>query len=288
LPSLTLPRRRARSLEVRLGGKAPARLLAAAVLLGSCGVGLAYSKHPGKVLDVVGRVGGFEVRTVQLDGQLETSGSAIIAAIGLGPGLSLLSLDVEEVRARLESLPWVKAATVRKVLPATLDIAIEEAEAFARWRRDEAEVLVAMDGSVLSDSVPFRFRRLPLVAGRGANEAVVEARDLLAAHPGVAERTAAALRVNERRWDLLLESGAVVRLPEEGALAALDRLAALERDVAVLASRPAVIDLRLPDRTTVELSPDEGVEVAARQTPARTIPLPDDDPVARAIAEAGL
>jgi cell division protein FtsQ len=266
----------------------PARLLAAAVLLGSGGAGLAYSQNPAKVLEAVDRTGAFEVRTLRIEGQAETSSSAIVAAIGLGPGLSLLTLDVENVRARLAALPWVQEATVRKVLPSTLEVEIVEGEAIARWRTAGGEVLVASDGRVLNDRVPFRFRHLPLVAGRGANEAVRGGLDLMAAYPQVADRVTAAVRVNGRRWDLLLDSGATLRLPEEGAFAALDRFVAIEGEGGVLTAGPVVVDLRLPDRTTVELVPS-GAPVAGEgpvaEAPARPL---DDDPLARAIAEAGL
>ena len=149
--------------QVRRGGRlasaAPARLLAAAVLIGSGGAGLAYSENPGKVIDVVGRAGGFEVRMVHIEGHEHTSGSAVVAALGLGGHVSLLTLDVEDVRERIETLPWVTSATVRKVLPSALDIALVEAEPVARWSAEGVEALVAADGRVLSvqDDVLARF-----------------------------------------------------------------------------------------------------------------------------------
>jgi cell division protein FtsQ len=286
LPTLK-PSPRRRGLDARLSGAAPARVLAAAVLLGSCGAGLAYSQNPSRVLDAVGRAGGFEVRFVNLEGQKETSDSAIVAAIGLGPDVSLLSLDVTGVRERLESLPWVREATVRKVLPETLDVDIVEASAFARWRLEGEEVLIAADGTVLSDDVSWRFRDLPLVAGRGANTAVRQALSLLSAHPQMERRTVAAILVNERRWDLRLTDGSTLRLPETGASAALDRFARLESESDILAAGPVVVDLRLPDRTMVELDPSANPQLAPSAPPGPR-PVEPVDPLARAIAEAAL
>lgn len=287
MPPVKAPARRSSRRASRLASAVPARLLAAAVLLGSGGAGLAYSENPGKVLDAVGRAGGFEVRMVRLDGNENVSPSAIAAAVGLGPHVSLLTLDVDGVRERIEALPWVSEATVRKIFPRALDIAVVEAEPVARWRSEGVEVLVAGDGTVLADRVPFRYRDLPLVAGRAANEAVDEIVALYAAHRSVARDVAAAIRVNERRWDLLLSGGATVRLPEEGAADALDRFAWLQREARVLDAGAVVVDVRLPERTTVELSPAEGGAVPV--APASGEPRPVfDDPLARAIAEAGL
>jgi cell division protein FtsQ len=288
LPPVKAPvRRSSRRGPGRLAGALPARLLAAAVLLASGGAGLAYSENPGKVLDVVGRAGGFEVRMVRLDGHEHTSGSAIVAALRLGPRVSLLTLDVDDVRERIEALPWVAEATVRKGFPRALDIAIVEATPAARWRSEGVEVLVAADGSVLADRVPFRYRDLPLVAGRGANEAVGDVMGLYASHPEVTGAVAAAIRVNERRWDLLLSGGATVRLPEEAAGDALDRFARLQGESRLLDAGAVVVDVRLPGRTTVELSPAEGGAIPV--APATGGPRPVfDDPLARTIAEAGL
>jgi cell division protein FtsQ len=286
LPALNGASRRARLRGDFLAGPVPARLLALGILLGSAGAGLAYSDDPSRLADAVGRAGGFEVRYVKLTGQKETSDSAIVAAVGLAPDETLLAVDAGAARRRLEALPWVTAATVRKVLPDTLNVEITEAEAAARWRLAGEETLVAADGTVLADEVPWRFRGLPLVAGRGANTRVPEAKALLDGHPGIASRVVAAVLVNERRWDLRLANGAVVKLPSDGASEALDRLAELESEGAILSAGPVVVDMRLPDRTTVQLEPP-APNAPEGETPA--LPAgPELDPLAAAIARATL
>ncbi|WP_332461130.1 cell division protein FtsQ/DivIB [Acuticoccus mangrovi] len=275
--------------DARFAGPMPGRILALVVLLGSGGAGLAYSDDPSAVIDVVGRASGFQVRYVKLTGQKETSDSAIVASVGLDPSASLLTVDARETRQRLEALPWVTKATVRKILPGTLDVEIEEAEAFARWQIDGTEMVIAKDGSVLTDEVPFAYRNLPLVAGSGANERVDEARTLLEAHPGIDARTVAAVLVNDRRWDLRLANGATVRLPEKDASRALSRLEDLEAQGALLAAGPIVIDMRLVDRTTVQLDVDgnaaEGLDPIDNLPQGPSEPF---DPLAATIAASGL
>lgn len=285
MPTLNGASRRRKEKSDWLAGPVPTRLLALAILLGSAGAGLAYTDDPARIADAVGRAG-FEVRYVQLTGQRETSDSAIVAAVSLAPDDTLLAVDATAVRERLESLPWVRSATVRKVLPGTLNVDISEWDAVARWRLEGETVVVAEDGTVLTDEVPARFRTLPLVAGRSANERVAEARALLEAHPGIAGRVAAAILVNERRWDLRLVNGSTVKLPEGGASEALDRLAILEMEGAILSAGAIVVDMRLPDRTTVDLDPP--VPTAPEgETPALPA-LPELDPLAAAIARATL
>jgi cell division protein FtsQ len=61
--------------------------------------------------------------------------------------------------------------------------------------------------------------------------------------------------VAQRRWNLRLINGIDVELPESGVETALQRLVALDRDKKLLSRDVAVIDLRIPDRVTVRLSP---------------------------------
>ncbi|WMS40857.1 cell division protein FtsQ/DivIB [Acuticoccus sp. MNP-M23] len=288
-----------RSRAGRLASAAPGRLLAVAVLVGSCGAGLAYSEDPARMWDAVGRAG-FNLREIKLKGQEHTSDSAIIAAVGLGPGVTLLGLDVEAARARLEGLPWVKTAAVRKSLPDRLLVEIEEREPFARWRWSGHEVVIDRHGNVLADDVPSRYRSLPLVAGAGANDVVESIREVLSADPALDERVAAAILVNERRWDLRLKNGATVRLPADQPEAALARLASIEERQPLLGVGEVVVDMRLADRTSVQLqaasaTEDEGERPALQAEPVAQDALAAaianatvsyDDPLARAIAEA--
>nr|WP_255720730.1 FtsQ-type POTRA domain-containing protein [Acuticoccus kalidii] len=286
MSSVTQGRNR-RGLDAKLSGAMPARLLAAVVLLGSCGAGLAYTEDPMEVVDKVGRASGFQVRYVKLTGQKETSDSAIVASVSLDPDASIFSVDVDATRDRLESLPWVRSATVRKIFPGTLDVSIDEAAAYSRWRMDNDEVLISEDGTILAYEVPARFRSLPLVAGRRANEKVREINDLLNDFPGFKERTMAALYVNERRWDLKLDSGATIRLPEDEPNEALMRLIDMETQASLLAVGPIVIDMRLHDRTSVQLVPPSKEEMETNKPlNGRPDALPPLDPLAAAIAEA--
>ncbi len=57
-----------------------------------------------------------------------------------------------------------------------------------------------------------------------------------------------------RRWTLKVDNGIDVRLPEQGASAALARLARLEREHKLLDRDVIAIDLRMADRVVVRLT----------------------------------
>ncbi|ORE96651.1 cell division protein FtsQ [Stappia sp. 22II-S9-Z10] len=272
--------------------------MTAAVLVGSGGAGLAYSQDPTHAIDAVGRASGFEFKGLTLTGQKETSISSIVASAGLAPGASIFTIDGEDLRRRVEALPWVEHATVRKILPGTVQLSISEAAPFARWRSEEGIKLISEDGTVLSDTVPPSALELPMVAGYRANQRAKDAVALLDANPLYQIRTRAAVLVGERRWDLVLDTGATVMLPEEGASAALDRLAELEM-AGPITMQPVIVDMRLADRTVIELDPKDANELYIAPEEENGFDEPADllaaaiaeskradDPLAAAIREA--
>lgn len=197
---------------------------------------------------------GMRIATVSLSGQRQVSREEIFAAAGVTDHSSLLFLDVADARAKLEAIPWIAEATVRKLYPDRLQITVTEREAFALWQMQGKVKAIAADGTVLSDKVEPRLATLPFVVGQGA---AAKARDFLAVldkFPGIRDQVRASVYVAERRWNLKLKNGIDVRLPEadvEGALATLTRL---DTDKKLLTRDITAVDLRLPDRVSVRLS----------------------------------
>ena len=75
--------------------------------------------------------------------------------------------------------------------------------------------------------------------------------------PDLQKRIVAAVRVGERRWNLRLNNGADVMLPEGHEVQALDRLVQLQQQHALLDRPLAAIDMRLGDRLVLRPRPDE-------------------------------
>jgi cell division protein FtsQ len=74
---------------------------------------------------------------------------------------------------------------------------------------------------------------------------------LLIARPELMSRVVAAVRVGERRWNLRLNTGTDVLLPEAQDEAALNKLMDLQASIALLDRPLQSVDLRLPDRLVV-------------------------------------
>lgn len=204
---------------------------------------------------------GLALKEVLVQGRGRTSQEELMAALDLKLGAPILALDPAVLRARLEALPWVARATVERRLPDTLFIAVEEREPLALWQQDGSIVLIDSGGAVIRDPAIAGFADLPLVVGEGANGRAAELMELLALAPELAPRVRAAVWVGERRWNLRLDNGVDVRLPEENGAAAWLELAELQRRHGLLDRDLVAIDLRQPDRLIVRLTP----EAAARR-----------------------
>jgi cell division protein FtsQ len=236
---------------------------AAAILVigGSAAFGTVRGGHLDAVIDaaravrdMAANVVGFNIATVALSGQKHLSREEILATAGVTGRASLLFLDVADARARLLTNPWIAEATVQKLLPDRLLIAITEREAFALWQKAGRVGVIADDGTVLEPYVMRRYSSLPLFVGTGAETRAREFLALLDRFPELRANVRASVLFAERRWDLRLRNGVDIRLPEFGVERALEQATALERDLKLSGRDIATIDLRLPDRVSVQLS----------------------------------
>jgi cell division protein FtsQ len=232
-----------------------------AVILASLAYGAVKGDHIADVIaalkdarDGAANAAGFRIMSIALAGQHHISREDVLAAAGVTDTTSLLFLDVEQTREGLKSNPWIADATVLKLYPGELQIGIREREAFALWQKDGRVSVIADDGTVLEPYVAPRLIELPLVVGRGAETRAKEFLALLDRYPDLRAAVRATVLVAERRWNLRLNNGIDVRLPETDIAPALERLVALDKEKNLITRDIVAIDLRLPDRVTVRLS----------------------------------
>jgi cell division protein FtsQ len=169
---------------------------------------------------------------------------------------SLLALDPEEVQARVESLDWVADARVRRLWPSTLVVEVERRQSYARWRENGQVTVIDANGERLLTERAADHPELPLVVGAGAGPAAQPLLIALEELPEVRERLKALVRVGDRRWNVELENGALIALPEEGAVEALARLETLQAEYALLDRPLAQLDMRAPGRLSVRVHPE--------------------------------
>lgn len=158
----------------------------------------------------------------------------------------LLSVDVEAIRAAVESLPWVATTTVRRVWPDALRITVDAHEPVAIWGNG---ALMTADAVVFRPS-PLPDLALPDLAGPpGSAERVLERYRALAERLEAVPLQPASLALNERRaWTLTLAGGGRLHLGRDSVDARLARFIAAWMEITDTGARElAVADLRYPD-----------------------------------------
>jgi cell division protein FtsQ len=188
----------------------------------------------------------FPVRAIEVTTPLaHTTKAEIGAAVQGRISGNFFAVSPDDVRQALEKLPWVRTASVRRVWPDALDVAIEEHVAFARWGDDallnqqgerffgkSAEPLPQLIGPVGSErEVAYRYARFAsIVAPLGKLDRVVLTRRLA--------------------WQLHLAGGLDVMLGRDGdqAEARLRRFVSVyDATLGQIPRRHDYVDLRYPN-----------------------------------------
>ncbi|MEX2200144.1 MAG: cell division protein FtsQ/DivIB [Dongiaceae bacterium] len=198
---------------------------------------------------------GLRIDRVTVEGRHETPAEVLIAAVEHEAGEPILAVDTDALRLRLEELPWVRSATVERKLPGEIRLTIEERVPMALWQRDGRYHLVDRYGDTMPVADVSKYAGMIVLTGPDAPAHARALLDLLALEPDLGMRVIAAQRVGTRRWNLRLDNGVDIRLPEEEAASAWRALADMERDEGLLDRDLVMIDLRTPDRLVVRLSP---------------------------------
>jgi cell division protein FtsQ len=198
--------------------------------------------------------GGFRIENVEVIGREQTDPKALLAAAGLKRGDPILAVSPEVVRQRIESMSWVASAAVERRLPDTVAITIIERKPIALWQHNDKFALIDARGDNLGPVADASASTLPLVVGGDAPTHASALLSTLATHPDLAKRVQASSWIGSRRWDLKLDNGIDVKLPEDGVAEALQQLADAEASSRILERDVAVIDLRLVGKMIVRLA----------------------------------
>jgi cell division protein FtsQ len=204
--------------------------------------------------EAIGRAG-FTVKRVDVVG-LKHMDSAPVYRIALAQrSMAMPLVNVQEIRRELLGYGWVKDARVSRRLPDTLVVDIVERQPAALWQDNERLALIDSEGVVI-DRVPVtQMPDLPLLIGPGANLQERQLNALLQSAPTLKPQLVSAAWVGGRRWDLNLQTGETIALPEgqDAAKAALSKFADLDKSTGLLGRGLLRFDLRLPGKMIVRL-----------------------------------
>lgn len=157
---------------------------------------------------------GFKVNQVQVRGTRRLNEARVYEKALGREDLSMVLVDLKELRAELLGLNWVADARVSRQLPDTLVIDIVERQPHAVLRRADRLVLIDDTGAELEPVAPGNVGDMLLISGEGAQGEVQALEDLLDAAPALRPQISAAEWIGNRRWNLTFRTDQVLALPE--------------------------------------------------------------------------
>ena len=194
----------------------------------------------------------FPLKVIRIEGDLARveRGQIVEALQGRLHG-SFFSSDLDLVRERFESVPWVRRAAVRRAWPDRLEVLLEEHVELARWGRREDQRLVNAQGELFTAKTD---SDLPVFAGPEGSAA-----DVARGHAHFTRllgplglRPIQVILSERRSWQLKLDSGLVLQLgrdlPKDGVNERLSRFVeAYPRALGQMKRRLDYVDLRYPN-----------------------------------------
>lgn len=198
---------------------------------------------------------GFKINDILVIGRQNTAPEELLAKLGMQKGDALFGVSLEGGQEKIAGISWVKSARVARRLPNTIAVTIEERKPAALWQYRKKLSVIDIDGHVLTEENLDGWKHLPLVVGEHAPQDVAALLGLLHAEPDIAGALAAAVRIGNRRWDLRLKNGLLVKLPEKDVELALRQLARMDKTENMLARDVSHIDLRIAGKLVVEPNP---------------------------------
>jgi len=209
-----------------------------AMLVASGGAWLAWSAMPE-----------LPVREVTFKGDLTRVSSDELKRIAAGIHGNLFGIDLEQVRGAFVQAEWVRTVEVRRRLPGTLEVVLEEHRPVAVWGDRDADEMQLVDeqGAVFQATLTTESAAaLPLLAGPEpqSREVLARYRDFAQQLRPVAHSPREVLLSARGAWRLTLDNGAVLEIGRDNADARVQRFLAAYQSVPELQADNAHVDLR--------------------------------------------
>lgn len=176
---------------------------------------------------------------------------------------NFFSINLEAVRNTLESLPWIRNVTVRRVWPARLEISVEEHQALARWGEGRGELVNSYGEVFTAPADAESLARMPLLHGPTGTAPEVLRRygEFAQVFQPLGEPPVQVTLSSRLAWQVRLAHGLQVELgreqPKSPIGTRLQRFIDMYPEtVAKRGTPPTVVDLRYPNGFAMRVAAD--------------------------------
>lgn len=193
----------------------------------------------------------FAIKSIKFSGMDTLSKDELLKISGLKIGNCIFDKDIDNIRESIENLSWVKSATVKRILPSNYEISIVERVPIAYWQNKDQLFLVDETGTVLPTTAVKSFPSLPISVGENAPSAIPGFLESLKTFPLISQQLVFCTYLGNRRWDIQISRGLLIKLPEMGLEDALKTLQRMGNKDGYFSDDVSVIDLRIQNRVII-------------------------------------
>ena len=199
---------------------------------------------------------GWAIDDILIQGRQKTNLQDLRNQIGLTRNNNILETDLQELKIKLEELPWVKNASVkRRFFPNVLQIKLEEKEVIALWQYGNRFYPVDTTGKLIDAAYTPR-QPILIIVGRKAPEKINDLLKITSTTPELNQRIKAAVLHANRRWDVIVDDikdGITIKLPEENLKQAWEKFNDINLKHGLLKRKLTIIDLRYQNKISVTI-----------------------------------
>lgn len=218
----------------------------------------------------------FMIKLMDVTGASEEVTAAIHEIVPINFPISSFDLELAQIQRTVQQLNPVRKADVRLQPGGVLQISVKERKTAALWRTHDGLFRIDAEGVYIGLALERSdYPNLPILAGDGADQAVLEAQALMKVAAPLGSRVKGLVRMGARRWDVVLDRDQRIMLPEQGAVRALERVIALDQVQDVFERDLARVDMRLAHRPTIRMNENAVQELWRIKTTA--VEAPEND-----------
>ena len=207
----------------------------------------------------------FMLSALSIQGSSDSLNAEIREILGLNFPISSFDLDLADLRNRVLSLPPVETAEVRLEGGSILHVKVKEKVPALLLKDDTGIHVLNKNGDYIRPLLSTEYGlKLPVITGEGAQKAASEAFILFSALYDKLDEVRGLVLVGGRRWNIVLNSGQVIMLPEKKSEQAVQKILILDKAEKILSRDIAVFDFRLPYRITLRFPENKDGQINSK------------------------
>ena len=166
---------------------------------------------------------------------------------------SIFLIPISKIQTYLESIDCVDTANISRQLPSEIKVKVKNKEPIAIWQHQKNFFFINEDNSLMRIRNSKNLMDFIIVTGENAFKHTKNLINIISIDKEVFEKIDAAMRVGDRRWDVKLIGGLVIKLPEKNPELAWDKFLEIQNKKQLPKNKKVkVIDLRIANKIYIK------------------------------------